>query len=190
MTTGEGRHDHHRRPPDRREGAHASATTARVAALQSPRRPGLQLPPDRDRRRHRPGAVDASCRSSTSERRANAAYLSQHLRGVITPTERPGCRHVYHQYTIRVPSPEPDSSQARDALAARLEQAGIQTTVYYPIPIHQQPYYRDLGYNDSLPVAERLSREVLSLPVHPALTQDDLKTIVAAVNDSIAGGRR
>jgi dTDP-4-amino-4,6-dideoxygalactose transaminase len=120
----------------------------------------------------------------TERRRANAAYLSQHLRGVITPTERPGFRHVYHQYTIRVPSAQPDSSKARDTLAARLEQANIQTTVYYPTPIHQQPYYRDLGYKDSLPVAERLSREVLSLPVHPALTQHDLKTIVTAVNDS------
>jgi len=117
-------------------------------------------------------------------RRANARYLSQRLQGVITPTERPDCYHVYHQYTVRVPSPRADSSQARDALATRLERAGIQTAVYYPLAVHQQPYYRDLGYSDSLPVAERLSREVLSLPVHPALTPDDLERIVAAVNES------
>jgi dTDP-4-amino-4,6-dideoxygalactose transaminase len=84
---------------------------------------------------------------------------------------------------VRVPSPRPDGSQARDALAAHLERAGIQTAVYYPIPIHQQPLYQDMGYRESLPVAERLSREVLSLPVHPALTPDDLERIVAAVNE-------
>ena len=101
---------------------------------------------------------------------------------MVTPTERPGCHHVYHQYTVRVPAAGSDSSQERDRLAAHLEQAGVQTAVHYPTPVHRQPLYLGLGYDDDLPVAERLGREVLSLPVHPALTPDDLATIVSAVN--------
>ncbi|MGD0114520.1 MAG: DegT/DnrJ/EryC1/StrS family aminotransferase [Dehalococcoidia bacterium] len=122
------------------------------------------------------------------QRRANAAFLSERLRGVILPRELPGRRHVFHHYTIRVPSTNGTAS-ARDALAARLAEMGIETGVYYPTPIHQQPLYRDLGYRDELPVAERLSREVLSLPVHPALSRDDLETIVRAVNEvTVAAG--
>jgi perosamine synthetase len=120
------------------------------------------------------------------QRRANAAYLTERLRGVVTPPEAPGRRHVYHQYTVRVPYVDGTSS-ARDALAAKLAEAGIETSVYYPLPVHKQPLYVSLGYHDELPVAERLSREVLSLPVHPALSSDDLDAIVAAVN--AAGGR-
>jgi len=112
-------------------------------------------------------------------RRANADYLSRHLRGVITPGERQGCHHVYHQYTVRVPS-------GRDRLAAVLREAGVETAVFYPTPVHQQTLYRDRGYDLSLPVAERLSRQVLSLPVHPSLSQEDLETIVAAVNGAKA----
>ncbi|MGD0765483.1 MAG: DegT/DnrJ/EryC1/StrS family aminotransferase [Dehalococcoidia bacterium] len=123
-------------------------------------------------------------------RRANARYLSERLRHVITPTERPGCYHVYHQYTVRVPSTGSDGLAERDRLAAHLERAGIQTAVHYPTPVHRQPLYLSLGYHDELPVAERLSREVLSLPVHPALTADDLARIVSAVNQApvAAGG--
>lgn len=120
-------------------------------------------------------------------RRANAAYLTEHLRGVITPNEMPGRHHVYHQYTVRVPSPD-DASAARDALKAKLAESGVQTSVYYPLPVYRQPLYANLGYRDPLPVAERLSREVLSLPVHPALTPDDLKTIVDAVNEAASQG--
>ena len=108
-------------------------------------------------------------------RRHNAEYLSQRLRGVITPIEREGCRHVYHQYTVRVP-------RRRDALLEHLRQRGIGAQVYYPMPIHHQPVYRKLGYEASLPMAEQLSKEVLSLPVHPSLTQDELERIVESVN--------
>ena len=108
-------------------------------------------------------------------RRANARHLSEGLRSVISPREREGWTHVYHQYTVLVP-------EARDALKRHLYERGVDAEVYYPIPIHQQPLYRKLGYDQRLPVAERLSREVLSLPVHPALTQANLDTIVTAVN--------
>ncbi|MDI6857857.1 MAG: DegT/DnrJ/EryC1/StrS family aminotransferase [Dehalococcoidia bacterium] len=120
-------------------------------------------------------------------RRANARFLTENLRSVITPRERPGCRHVYHQYTVRVPSPQ-GGPTARDALAARLLDAGIQTSVHYPLPVHRQPLYLQMGYRDELPVAERLSDEVLSLPVHPGLTEYDLAAIVKAVNESLPDG--
>lgn len=108
-------------------------------------------------------------------RRAHAAYLTKHLRGVEALREQPGAYHVYHQYTVRV-------LQGRDELRTFLHHEGIETAIYYPAPIHRQPYYQGLGYREVLPVAERLSQEVLSLPVHPLLSQADLDTIVQAVN--------
>lgn len=111
-------------------------------------------------------------------RRANAATLSAHLQGVIPPYIPPECEHVFHQYTVRVPGGK------RDALRAHLQERGVGSEVYYPVPIHQQTYYREvLGYTDRLPEAERAAAEVLSLPVHPGLSQADLETIVAAVGE-------
>lgn len=110
-------------------------------------------------------------------RQANARYLTEHLRGVITPHVPPDRTHVFHQYTIRVPGGK------RDALRAFLQERGIGSEVYYPVPIHQQRLYRELGYNGHFPEAERAAQEVLSLPVHPALTSSDLEAIVAAVNE-------
>jgi perosamine synthetase len=111
----------------------------------------------------------------TAARRANAQYLTQKLKGVIIPYEAPGCRHVYHQYVVRVPD-------GRDQLADYLRDSGIATGIYYPLPVHKQVAYQRLGYTDRLPVAERMSRQVLALPVHPALTQEDLGRIVEGVN--------
>ncbi|MDG6244957.1 MAG: DegT/DnrJ/EryC1/StrS family aminotransferase [Methanolobus sp.] len=114
----------------------------------------------------------------TSAREHNAASLSKGLRGIEglqCPTVRPGCRHVFHQYTIRI--------KERDALAGHLKSIGIGTGIYYPIPIHRQPYYKELGYNDSLLVTEKASREVLSLPVHPGVTDEDIATIVNAISN-------
>jgi len=113
----------------------------------------------------------------TARRIANAAYLTANLRGVQPPATPAGYRHVYHQYTVRVPAGQ------RDRLAAGLTARGVGNRVYYPLPVHQQPYYRRLGYDVTLPEAERACAEVLSLPVHPALSEADLQTIVEAVND-------
>jgi dTDP-4-amino-4,6-dideoxygalactose transaminase len=114
-------------------------------------------------------------------RRANARFLSENLKGVDVPITPDGCRHVYHQYTIRV------KNGRRDALAAYLQEHGIGTGVYYPIPVHRQPFYVDqLGYRVSLPESERAANEVLSLPVHPGLSRGDLETIVARVNEFMA----
>ncbi len=111
-------------------------------------------------------------------RQANAKFLSTHLKGVTVPAVPQGCKHVYHQYTVRVPGGK------RDALRTYLQEHGVGSEVYYPVPIHQQTFYlQDLGYNQSLPETERAALEVLSLPVHPGLSSVDLETIVTAVND-------
>lgn len=107
-----------------------------------------------------------------SARRANAAYLVAHLHEVHTPTVAAGVEHAYHQYTVRVRGD-------RDALARQAARYGVTTAVYYPTPMHRTPpYQRDTH----LPHTERAAAEVLSLPVHPALTPADLTLIVEAIN--------
>lgn len=107
----------------------------------------------------------------------NAEYLSRHLAGVITPSFPQKNNPVYHQYTIRVPKGR------RDLLRAHLQSLGIASEVYYPIPIHLQPFYTDyLGILPSLPETELAAQEVLSLPVHPGLTLHDLELISNSVN--------
>lgn len=114
----------------------------------------------------------------TAQRRANAAYLNAHLKSVITPQVRPGYGHVWHQYTVRV-----RSGSGRDAAVKRLNDAGVGTGIFYPMPAHKQAHLVALGLDGaSLPVAERLAGEVISLPVHPLLSQSDLDTIVTEVN--------
>lgn len=111
-------------------------------------------------------------------RRRNAAQLSAGLGDLgwlRLPVEPPACTHVFHQYTIRVPG-------VRDQLARHLEAHGIGTRVYYPTPIHQSPLYRRLGFGDvRCPEAERAAREVLSIPVHPALGAEEVRRIVQAI---------
>lgn len=114
----------------------------------------------------------------TSARQQNAKKLNEGLRDVealTCPAVREGCSHVFHKYTIR--------TQDRDDLSSFLRDKGIGTGIHYPIPIHLQPYYRELGYNDSLPVAEELSDEVLSLPVHPQVTGEDINFIIDSIKE-------
>lgn len=126
------------------------------------------------------GLAQMSRLEEFNERRiTNAAYLSDHLPQdkVQVPLVRPGTRHVFHQYTVRILPP-----LDRDSVRKQLEAAGVGTDVYYPVPVHKQQVYAELGYGDqSFPESERASREVLSLPVHPGVSQEDLQTIVAAV---------
>ena len=68
-----------------------------------------------------------------------------------------------------------------------LKERGIGTGVYYPVPVHKQRVYLELGYQVTLPEAERAAKEVLSLPVHPGLSGDDLEAIVAAANELCGG---
>lgn len=119
-------------------------------------------------------------------RRANAARLTELLAGLDAlelPRALPDREHVWHQYTIRVRA----GREQRDALQAALRERGIETAVFYPTPIHRQPLYRRLGYGDlDLPGAQRLSDEVLALPVHPALAAGDLETVAEAVRACLA----
>ena len=116
------------------------------------------------------------------QRRRNASYLSARLagvKGVTLPEVRPGATHVFHQYTVALENREP--------VIAGLTAQGIGYGIYYPIPIHKQQVYQERGYSDLLPVAEKASERVLSLPVHPALTEDELdrvaESVIAAVRE-------
>jgi dTDP-4-amino-4,6-dideoxygalactose transaminase len=155
----------------------------------------------------------------TASRVAHAAYLTEHLAPAVqTPAVEDGYRHVFHQYTIRVPQ-----QHDRNAWAAKLLERGIGTAVHYPCPIHRQPFYQDSpelfriasppvnekelaritrastgplssggaatitearpaeAQAKHLPEAERAASQVLSLPVHPALSEHNLATIVREV---------
>ncbi len=111
----------------------------------------------------------------TEKRRALArAYdkmLANHNVGL--PAEMPHCRHVYHAYTLR--------SKHRDELQAALRAEGIQTAVHYAEPAHLQPAYADLGYTQGdFPEAERAAREVLSLPIYPEMSDEQLQRVSQA----------
>lgn len=113
----------------------------------------------------------------SGKRREHAAYYTQALRGVAgvtTPVVDPANEHIFHQYTLR--------AERRDDLQAHLKKEGIGHAVYYPIPLHRQPCFADLGYKDgSLPESERAAREVLSLPIYPELTRAQLDRVVDAI---------
>jgi dTDP-4-amino-4,6-dideoxygalactose transaminase len=112
-------------------------------------------------------------------RRAIAARYDAELRGVITPRVRPGVTHVYHQYTIRV--------ARRDEFAAALRERGVGSAIYYPIPVHRQQPFVERGYGDQrFPITELLTAQVLSIPVHPSLTDAEVDTVIAAVNRTAA----
>lgn len=124
--------------------------------------------------------------SFTAHRRANAAFLNAHIHNphVTVPqsncSAQHGCpaNHVWHQYTIRVMDGQ------RDEAVKKLTAAGIGTGVFYPVPAHQQKHIREMGFApaNTLPVTEQMAREVISLPVHPALSNEDLDCIANAVN--------
>ena len=109
----------------------------------------------------------------TERRRANAARFDGALvEGPVEPPVEPTyAGHVYHQYTVRC--------DERDALASHLDDHGIDTGVYYPTPIHQLPAYDGIAVE--LPAAETAAEQVLSLPVHPGLSEADLTTIETAI---------
>ncbi|MDW7732240.1 MAG: DegT/DnrJ/EryC1/StrS family aminotransferase [Methanolobus sp.] len=114
----------------------------------------------------------------TAKRQHNAQLLTDGLQGIeglTCPVIGQECSHVFHQYTIR--------TQNRDELASFLREKGIGTGIHYPIPIHMQPYYQELGYAEKLPVSEKMSREVLSLPVHPQVTEEEINFIINSIRE-------
>jgi perosamine synthetase len=118
------------------------------------------------------------------KRVANAGYLDEHLteEGLITPSVRPGSSHVYHQYVVKV---EKGARLRRDGLMQALAERGVGTAVHYPRPVHDQPLYRGRQGRGPCPVSAGLASSVLSLPVHPLLTESDLSAIARAVNEVI-----
>lgn len=112
----------------------------------------------------------------TEARRAHAARYGQLLEGcgVGLPQVMPYARHVYTIYTIRTAD--------RDALRADLQQREIHTGIHYPMPLHLQPAYKDLGYGrGAFPMAEQAAAEVLALPIYPEMTGAQLEEVAAAV---------
>jgi dTDP-4-amino-4,6-dideoxygalactose transaminase/acetyltransferase-like isoleucine patch superfamily enzyme len=112
----------------------------------------------------------------TEARRRHAARYDNLLDGsrVQTPMAMPFSRHIYHIYAVRTPQ--------RDALQQALQRHGIQTGIHYPIPVHLQPAYADLGYKaGEFPHSERAAQEVLSLPLFPELTREMQALVSTAV---------
>jgi len=113
----------------------------------------------------------------SARRREHAAYYTQGLAGltpVMTPAVDSCNEHIFHQYTVRV--------ERRDALQAHLKSKGIGTAIYYPVPLHLQNCFSELGYKrGALPEAERAAAEVLSLPVYPELSGEQLDYVIDAI---------
>jgi dTDP-4-amino-4,6-dideoxygalactose transaminase len=113
----------------------------------------------------------------SAKRRSNAAYYDRafaDLPDVATPYIDPANESIFNQYTIRV--------ERRDALLNHLKERGIGTSVYYPLPLHLQPCFEYLGYQKgACPESERAANEVLSLPIYPELTTDQLDEVIGAV---------
>lgn len=125
----------------------------------------------------------ARLRAATDRRSVNAGLLSEGLAGIpglAIPRELPGRSHVWHQYTLRVTE---ESGRTREEVAAHLDEAGIGSGFYYPRPVYDYDCYRDHPgvVIEEHPVATQVSGQVLSIPVHPALSAADIDQIISAV---------
>ena len=115
--------------------------------------------------------------SANEKRRENAKFYDAHLNdSVITPYVDERAKHVYHQYTIRVKN--------RDALIEEFKNEGIGFGIYYPRGNHEQPIMQKLGFTAKLPTTERLCKEVISIPVHPLLKEEELEKVAAVINNT------
>jgi dTDP-3-amino-3,4,6-trideoxy-alpha-D-glucose transaminase len=112
-----------------------------------------------------------------NRRRMAALYARRLPAGVVQPVERVGCRHVYHLYVVRVPN--------REVVRSQLASAGIATAIHYPVPIHQQPAYHSHA-RLSLPHTEQAAGEILSLPMHPLLTAQEVERVAVALQAALA----
>jgi perosamine synthetase len=137
--------------------------------------------------------------AATERRRRNAKVLDAGLTEVVTPPVAAAAEHVYHQYTVRVPAERDEAGRdgaerdgagrdgaGRDALRRGLAERGVGSAVYYPTPIHRLRPYLDADGRPAreweLKETDRAAQEVLSLPVHPSLSEADLARIIDAVN--------
>jgi dTDP-4-amino-4,6-dideoxygalactose transaminase len=107
------------------------------------------------------------------------------------PVEKPWGTHAYHLYTVRLSpgDPRPGAASLRDRVRAALLEQGIETGIHYPIPLHLQPAYAWMGLREgAFPEAERAAREVLSLPIHPEMTDDQVDRVCAALAAALPVG--
>ena len=119
--------------------------------------------------------------SWTEARRHWAARYDELLAGtdLILPTRMPDRRHVFHLYVVRTPR--------RDDVLAKLHAAGIGAGIHYPLPLNQQPAYREQNPDLKMPVSETLAREILSLPLYPDLTEEKVAYVAATLKQINAG---
>ena len=117
-------------------------------------------------------------------RRSHAAHYDRALDGIaeiVTPVQMVSARHVYHIYAIRV--------QDREEVIRFLAEKGIECGVHYPVPIHLQEAYRNIGYRPgAFPTAERYAREFVSLPIFPELSPAEVEMVAAEVKEAVAVG--
>lgn len=112
--------------------------------------------------------------------------LLQPLSDIIAPPETPGGQTVWNQYTVRVRVENQSDGKVRDTLRNQLQERGIIAMVYYPVPLHLQPVFANLGYQPGqLPQAERAASEVLSLPMFPELTPEQQQQVVYGLKDCL-----
>jgi dTDP-4-amino-4,6-dideoxygalactose transaminase len=115
-------------------------------------------------------------------RRARSSFYARELgkiKGVVVPYEAPFSRHVYHAYAVRV--------KERDKVLKELNKRGVSALIHYPIPLHLQKAYKDLGYKKGdFPVAERVAKEIISLPMHPYLKESEIKYIASVLNEAVS----
>lgn len=124
----------------------------------------------------------------TQKRQRNAKFYDEELKGikgVILPKLSPNRTHAYHQYTIRITE---DFPLDRSELFEILKTKGIICGIYYPKPLHSYKHIQKLGYKiGDFPVAEKVASQVISLPVHPKLSKEDLNKVVAAIREVASG---
>ena len=113
----------------------------------------------------------------------DASVLLMREKGIIPIENQSADGHVYHLYVIRVTE---DCAITRDRLKDQLSEQGIQVGIHYPIPCHLQPAYQNLGYKEGdFPQAEKLSQQILSLPMYPGLTTHQINQVVSAIQSTI-----
>jgi dTDP-4-amino-4,6-dideoxygalactose transaminase len=128
-----------------------------------------------------PGVVQARKLCCQASSRSSDAGGSSPAPKLVLPVETAGRRHVWNQFTLRLPG-----AGRRDRLKEFLHTRHIGSEIYYPVPLHAQECFRSLSPpRDQFPNSDMLSREVLSIPVHPELTRDELEEVAAAIRDGI-----